>query len=149
MTTPPPPLVLVVTGPDALVATLRRLLEPAGIEVRAAVEGAGADRSSVTVVVADAARASAPNPDVRPTDAELSAWAHRAHHDLLTPLAVISGMAETLEQSWERLAETDRTRLLSAIRNQSERATTLLDEAFATVRRLAGEAADEAPPAGG
>lgn len=138
--TPPPPLVLVVTGTETAVDTLRRLLAPAGIEVRGSAEGAGADPAHGSAVALETG--------VRPPDAELSAWAHRVHHDLLTPLAVISGMAETLEQSWERLAEADRTRLLSAIRNQSGRATTLLDDAFATVRRLAGEASDASPDGG-
>jgi hypothetical protein len=143
MTTPPRPLLLVVTGPGAAVDDLRRILEPAGIEVQPAVDGGAPGTAPGTAVVT--AHASPGEGAPRPPDAELAAWAHRSHHDLMTPLAVISGMAETLEGAWDRLPEADRTRLLGAIRNQAARATTMLDEAFAMARSLAGEA----PPGGG
>jgi signal transduction histidine kinase len=146
MTTSPQPLVLIVTGPTSVIDDLRRILEPAGIQVRPPVEG-GAPAEGPAVVTATASEA--PVGAGRPPDAELSAWAHRSHHDLMTPLAVISGMAETLEAAWERLPEADRARLLGAIRNQATRATTMLDDVFAVARRLAGEPGDEAPPPGG
>jgi len=66
---------------------------------------------------------------------ELAAWGDRAGHDLMTPLAVISGMAETLEAAWERLAPTDRASLLASIRNQAVRATEMIDEALTLARR--------------
>ncbi len=67
-------------------------------------------------------------------EAELALWADRFRHDLLTPLAVISGMAETLEAAWDRLSPTDRATMLASIRTQATQATTLLDEGLAHVR---------------
>ncbi|MEO5680392.1 MAG: histidine kinase dimerization/phospho-acceptor domain-containing protein [Acidimicrobiales bacterium] len=67
-------------------------------------------------------------------DAELAAWADRWGHDLMTPLAVISGMAETLEAAWDRLSATDRARLLASIRNQAARAMAMLEEGLAIAR---------------
>ena len=48
-------------------------------------------------------------------------------HDLLTPLAVISGMAETLEAHWDRLEPEDRAQLLSSIRAQATRAAAMVN----------------------
>jgi len=75
-------------------------------------------------------------------NAELAAWADRAGHDLRSPLAVISGMAETLEAAWDRLGAEDRARMLASIRAQAARAMTLVDEAVALARGAdpAGEA---------
>ena len=69
-----------------------------------------------------------------PGEARLLAWIDRAAHDLRTPLAVIAGMAETLEASWDRLPEADRVRLLASIRAQAARATVLLEEGVALAR---------------
>ena len=71
-------------------------------------------------------------------NAELAAWADRSRHDLMTPLAVISGMAETLEAAWERLSEADRASMLASIRTQAARATALVDEAFSVARAGSG-----------
>jgi len=68
-------------------------------------------------------------------EARLVAWIDRAAHDLRTPLAVIGGMAETLEASWDRLPEADRVRLLASIRAQAARATVLLEEGVALARQ--------------
>ncbi len=68
---------------------------------------------------------------LRARNAELALWADRAGHDLRTPLAVISGMAETLDAAWDRLAVDDRARMLAAIRNQAARALAMVDEAVA------------------
>ena len=73
-------------------------------------------------------------------NAALAAWAQRARHDMKSPLAVISGMAETLEAAWDRLSPEDRARMLASIRNQAARASAMVDEAVA----LALEA--EPPP---
>jgi signal transduction histidine kinase len=67
-------------------------------------------------------------------NAELAAWADRAGHDLRTPLAVISGMAETLEAAWDRLGAEDRGRMLASIRNQAAKAAAMVDEAVALAR---------------
>jgi signal transduction histidine kinase len=71
---------------------------------------------------------------LRARDAELAAWAQRAGHDLRSPLAVISGMAETLEAAWDRLGPEDRARMLAAIKNQAARALAMVDEAVALAR---------------
>ncbi len=67
-------------------------------------------------------------------NAELAAWADRAGHDLRTPLAVISGMAETLEAAWDRLGVEDRARMLASIRNQAAKAMAMVDEAVTLAR---------------
>jgi K+-sensing histidine kinase KdpD len=82
---------------------------------------------------------------LRARNAELAAWADRAGHDLMTPLAIISGMAETLDGAWERLDATDRARLLTSIRTQASRATAMLEEVLALTR--ASSAPSEEPPA--
>ena len=48
-------------------------------------------------------------------------------HDLLTPLAVISGMAETLEAHWDRLEPRDRAQLLASIRSQATKAAEMVN----------------------
>ena len=65
---------------------------------------------------------------------ELAAWADRFSHDLRSPLAVISGMAETLERAWDRLPESDRAAMLSSIRTQATKAVTILDDRLAPLR---------------
>ena len=82
------------------------------------------------------AQLSAARQDLGARNAELATWAQRAGHDLRSPLAVISGMAETLEAAWDRLPEPDRARMLASIRNQAARALALVDEGVA----LAGAA---------
>lgn len=67
-------------------------------------------------------------------NAELAAWAARVGHDLMTPLAVISGMAETLEAAWDRLSEAERARLLASIQAQANRARTLIEEGLACLK---------------
>ena len=89
---------------------------------------------------------------LRARNAELAAWAARANHDLRSPLAVISGMAETLEAAWDRLAPDDRARMLASIRNQAAKAMAMVDEAVALARgheAPPGPAGDTAPPGGG
>jgi signal transduction histidine kinase len=71
---------------------------------------------------------------LRARDAELAAWAQRAGHDLRSPLAVISGMAETLEAAWDRLSPEDRARMLASIKNQAARALAMVDEAVTLAR---------------
>ncbi len=71
---------------------------------------------------------------LRARNAELTAWAERAGHDLRTPLAVISGMAETLEAAWDRLSPDDRGRMLASIRNQAAKAMAMVDEAVTLAR---------------
>ena len=66
--------------------------------------------------------------------AELTAWADQLSHDLRSPLAVISGMAETLERAWDRVPETDRAEMLSSIRTQAAKAVTILDDRLALLR---------------
>lgn len=83
---------------------------------------------------------------LRARNAELGAWAARAGHDLMTPLAVISGMAETLEASWDRLSEADRARLLASIRNQAGRATAMLHEILALASAPAGASSTPVAP---
>jgi len=85
-----------------------------------------------------------PDQEEPPTDL-LAAWVRRAGHDLRTPLAVIGGMAETLQSSWDRLAEADRTRLLTSIRTQAARAVALLDEGVALAREPRGSEPSDAP----
>ncbi len=75
----------------------------------------------------------------------VAAWVRRAGHDLRTPLAVISGMAETLQTSWDRLAEADRTRLLTSIQTQAARAVALLDEGVALAREPSGSEPFDGP----
>ncbi len=70
-------------------------------------------------------------------NAELAAWAERSRHDLMTPLAVISGMAQTLESAWDRLSAAERGRILASIRSQAARATDMLEEGFAIARTSA------------
>ncbi len=65
---------------------------------------------------------------------ELAAWADQFSHDLRSPLAVISGMAETLERAWDRLPEPDRAQMLSSIRAQAAKVVTLLDDRLALLR---------------
>ena len=72
---------------------------------------------------------------LRARNAELAAWAERADHDLRSPLAVISGMAETLEVAWDRLPVDDRARMLASIRNQAARASAMVDAAVALARK--------------
>jgi len=96
--------------------------------------------------VAAAARLSAAESSLAARNAELEAWADRTGHDLMTPLAVISGMAETLEAAWERLATSDRASLLASIRNQAARATKMLDEAIAIARPGPDLRPDNGPP---
>ncbi len=72
---------------------------------------------------------------LRARNAELAAWAERADHDLKSPLAVISGMAETLEVAWDRLSADDRARMLASIKNQAARAVVMIDEAVALARK--------------
>ena len=81
--------------------------------------------------------ATAPGPDsVGPAkgEAELAAWADRFAHDLRSPLAVISGMAETLERAWDRLPEPNRAEMLSSIRRQAAKAAALLDDRLSQLR---------------
>jgi len=99
------------------------------------------DGSEVAARVAAAARVARAESRLRARNAELTSWADRAGHDLMTPLAIISGMAETLEGGWDRLAAPDRLRLVGSIRNQAARAMAMLDEAVALARR------DPPPPA--
>ena len=80
------------------------------------------------------AGASEDEAQLRARDAELAAWAERAGHDLRSPLAVISGMAETLEAAWDRLGPEDRARMLAAIKNQAARALAMVDEAVTLAR---------------
>lgn len=54
----------------------------------------------------------------------------RLGHDLATPLAIISGMADTLATAWDRLGETDRARLLASITTQAARATAIVQTAL-------------------
>lgn len=153
--------------PDVVVAHLERLADldgPDGVpvlalvrreapeELRRAFAAGAADVLPVPLVgaevgarVAAAARVARAEARLRARNAELVAWAERAGHDLMTPLAVIGGMAETLEAAWDRLAEPDRARLLASIRNQVAKATAMLDEALALARR-AGPPDDEATP---
>jgi signal transduction histidine kinase len=81
--------------------------------------------------------------DLRARSAELAAWAERAGHDLKSPLAVISGMAETLEGAWDRLSPEDRSRMLASIRNQAARASAMVDEALALARRALSPDGDD------
>jgi len=74
----------------------------------------------------------------------VAAWVRQAGHDLRTPLAVISGVAEMLQSSWDRLAEADRGRLLTSIQTQAARAVALLDEGVA----LAKESSESKPTDG-
>jgi len=99
------------------------------------------DGSEVAARMAIATRLGRAESRLRARSAELTSWADRAGHDLMTPLAVISGMAETLEGAWDRLAAPDRLRLVGSIRNQAARAMAMLDEAVALARR------DPPPPA--
>jgi len=85
----------------------------------------------VAARVANALRLATAEGDLAARNAELAAWAARAGHDLTTPLAIIGGMAETLEAAWDRHSETDRARFLASIRNQARRATAMLDELLA------------------
>lgn len=93
-----------------------------------------------------AARLSEGEARLHARNAELAAWAARAGHDLMTPLAVISGMAETLEASWDRLAEADRARLLASIQNQAARARAMLEEALALARQDAQLTSEPSDP---
>jgi signal transduction histidine kinase len=111
-------------------------------EVRRAISSGASDVLPVPLVeeevrarVAGLARVSTAEARLRARNAELLAWAERGAHDLMTPLAVIGGMAETLEAAWDRLSEPDRGRLLGSIRNQVAKATRMLDEAFALARQ--------------
>jgi signal transduction histidine kinase len=90
--------------------------------------------SVVAARVAMAARLAAAEGGQVSRAAELTAWADRASHDLRTPLAVISGMAETLEAAWDRLAVDDRARMLGSIRNQAAKAMAMVDEAVSLAR---------------
>ena len=99
------------------------------------------DGSEVRSRIAAATRLASAEARLAARNASLAAWADRAGHDLTTPLAVISGMAETLEAAWDRLAEADRARLLGSIRNQAAKAMAMLDEGVALAR-------DQPPPAG-
>lgn len=81
-----------------------------------------------------AARLSAAEARLASRNAALSAWADRAAHDLMTPLAVIAMAAETLDGAGDRLPDADRQRLLASIRNQSGRAMEMLEEAVALAR---------------
>ncbi len=123
---PAPPrrtVVVVHEGSGTAADDLRRVLDPLVYDVR--------DADATTEADAAAARLSAAEADLRERTAELTAWAERAGHDLMTPLAVISGMAETLDLAWDRLSPADRSQLLTSIRNQAGRATTLLESALA------------------
>ena len=88
----------------------------------------------------------APGPDsVSPAEgeAELAAWADRFAHDLRSPLAVINGMAETLERAWDRLPEPDRAQMLSSIRTQAAKAAALLDDRLSQLRAPSQAEKDE------
>ena len=150
-------------GPDVLVADLDHLaVVGAGSpsvpvlalvrrdqaeEVRRAISNGATDVLPVPLVEEEVrarleglARVAAAEARLRARNAELSAWADRGAHDLMNPLAVIGGMAETLEAAWDRLSEPDRGRLLASIRNQVAKATKMLDEAFALARQAPTEA---------
>jgi len=99
--------------------------------------------------VATAARVASAEARLATRNAELAAWAERAGHDLMTPLAVISGMAETLDAAWDRLGEADRARLLASIRNQAGKAMAMLDEGVAVARQGAGRSESSPPAAAG
>lgn len=81
--------------------------------------------------------------------AQVEAWAGRAAHDLASPLAVISMVAETLHDSWDRLEEADRGRLLASIRNQAARSRAMLDEAGAVARDEEARVSGSNPSASG
>lgn len=148
--------VVVVVAGSGTADELRRLLDPDAVDVLAA--GEEPEPGAPDVVVADAAHLAEvgqQHPGVpvlalvppSPPDgeaarlaaaegrvAELEAWAARASHDLATPLAVISMMAETMHASWDRLDVRDRERLLGSIQNQATKAREMLDEAIALAR---------------
>lgn len=57
-----------------------------------------------------------------------------AHHELNTPLAIIRGWIETIDDLWEELDEADRRRGIAAVRRTFGELVTLLDALFTDVR---------------
>lgn len=80
---------------------------------------------------------------LRRRNRDLEEFALRATHDLKSPLAVITGMAETLAHHWERVDSEHRSRLLGRISDAALRASTMISDLLDLAR--AGELALDDP----
>ena len=84
--------------------------------------------------VAGALRVNAELADLRRRNAELTAFAWRASHDLKSPLAAIRGMADTILAYPDRLDDKTKTDLLERISAASEQAADLVGSLLALAR---------------
>jgi signal transduction histidine kinase len=111
---------------------VRQADTPDAVEGRAfdAVVAVGEDAG----LVLDALRGDGALAALRAKNTELDAFASRASHDLKTPLAVISGTADTLRKAWDRLKEPDRVQLLDAMYNQATKAATMVNDLLSLAR---------------
>lgn len=72
--------------------------------------------------------------DLRRRNAELTAFAWRASHDLKSPLAAIRGMADTILAYPDRIDEATRTNLLERISGGADQAANLVESLLALAR---------------
>jgi two-component system sensor histidine kinase/response regulator len=99
------------------------------------------DPAAVIARVAGALRTRALVEDLRRRNAELTAFAWRASHDLKTPMAVIKGMADTLTTYEDRLDVKTKHDLLGRIGTAAEQAAGMIEGLLALARH-AEQAAD-------
>lgn len=100
--------------------------------------------SELAARVAGALRVKAELDDLRRRNAELTAFAWRASHDLKSPLAAIRGMAETILSYPDRLDESTKNDLLQRIAAAAEQAATLVAGLLALARNAERKPTDTA-----
>jgi signal transduction histidine kinase len=92
------------------------------------------ERTELLARVAVVLSAKAELDDMRRRNAELTAFAWRASHDLKSPLAAIRGMADTILAYPDRIDEPTRNNLLERISAGADQAATLVESLLALAR---------------
>jgi len=92
------------------------------------------DQAALAARVGVALRTKALVDDLRRRNAELTAFAWRASHDLKSPMAVIKGMADTITTYEDRLDVQTKHDLLNRIGTAAEQAATMIEGLLALAR---------------
>lgn len=93
------------------------------------------DNAELLARVHAAVRTKRVEDELRALNAQLEAFGGRASHDLKSPLAIISGMADTLSRAEFRLTDEQRRDLLARISAAAKRAAKMIDDLLSLARQ--------------